>query len=166
MTAGYTLLEWSQLLQGAGAIGQVVVAAVALRLAWGANKIARNAHIADVITGQLFSILDATRANEALYKTFLDAFASVEEKRARRNAWVCAQDELTERIRLLASLDSRLGGLHTQWLEVIAIEPDFVGNDSLVRVPDPNSELVAPPRAQSYDVFVETLAKAIGAIRS
>lgn len=161
MTEG-TVPAW---LGPVGSVAQIILAIVAVYLAYTANKLNKESLFMQRILVELFEIVTLARKVKGLYVRMFDPFDSVRDKYAARSEWLKAREEVEERLAEIKCMFSELGVAEKAWQRVADTEDSHVNGDAL-KIPDKGSiSEVTHKYAREHDAFVREVGRLVRTLR-
>lgn len=144
--------------QAYGAMAQVVVAFIALTLAYRANSLNKGSAFAQHVVATLFNVLAQAREVRGKYRRMFEPFESVAMKRAFRSEWLKTREGVLATLHELALILPAAQPCLKAWQAVEAEEDTHTGSDA-VRLQNG-----APEALKRYDAAHEAFVTAVATL--
>lgn len=154
-----------EIISAVGSIAQVVIATVALFLAYKANRLNKDSVFAQRVIQELFDIITMAREVQTSYTQLFNKFGSKKAKVEMRTAWVQKREQVATRIAEIATIFPEVKQTEAAWEELEQVEDTHIFTDALV-VTDASACDDAKTRYERvHATFIETVSQLIRKMR-
>jgi len=146
-------------------VAQVIVAAVALYLAFRANRLNKDALFMQRIIAELFDIVALARKVKVSYVRMFDPFDTPQSKNDARATWLKIREEVAERLAEIRQMFSEVGVVVDAWSKLEEEEDTHIMG-AVLKIDDPHVIADATKRySRTHEAFIQELGKLVRTLR-